>query len=259
MIKLLPTFWKLNLKSALEYKTSFIIQVIWMFVSDIFTIIIWYFFFLKFWNIWGMWMNEYVILYSTIIFVFCFTHIFFGWYWNISKNITDWWLDSYLLLPKNTLFILLTSKLNFSVFWDLLFGITLLFFIKWFTLFMLLQMLLFSFLWSLVLLGFMIFFHSLGFFIWSSREMSRLPIDLLLWPAHYPPDSFEGTFLKKIFISIIPLYFSFFYPYQLVIKFELSKFILLLLASVLYFWFSYWFFYKGIKKYESGNMMNVGG
>lgn len=255
MIKLIIAFWQLNIKSCIEYKTSFIIQVIWMCISDIFTIVMWYFFFLKFGKIWTMWMNEYIILYCCILFSYCFVHIFFWWYRKISTLITDWSLDSFLLLPKNILLVITLSWIVLSVFWDLLFWVVILFFVKWITLLFIIKLIFFSLLWWIVLLWFLIFFHSLGFYIVSSREMTKLPFDLMLWPSHYPPDSFEWTFLKKIYLSFIPVFYAFFYSYQLMIKFDLKIFLILVLAAIFYLWLSVFIFHRWLRKYESGNVV----
>jgi len=256
MLKLMFTFWKLNIKGSFEYKTSFLIQSIWMFISDAMTLTLFYFFFLKFWKIWSMWINEYLILYTCLLFSFCSVHIFFWGYQNISKLIADWWLDSYILLPKNVLMVILLSRQALSVFWDFFFWIALFFFMKWVAFWLVIGIIFYSFFWWLVMLGFLLFFHSLWFFIWWSKEMAKLPFDLMLWPAHYPPDAFNWTFLKFVYLTVVPVTYAVFYPYKLSLSFDIWIFISLISASFIYFWFSLWFFNRWLKKYESGNIIN---
>ncbi|MDD3119968.1 MAG: ABC-2 family transporter protein [Candidatus Gracilibacteria bacterium] len=227
MLKILPTIWKLNILSCIEYRASFLIQVVGMFLNDIVLIYMWYLFFQKFQTIGGLTFNEYIPLVSLMCIVFAWLSILFGGYWKISELIVNGGLDSYILLPKNILFKIISSVLYVSAIGDLFFGLALLIFLYKASLFFILKILALSLIGSFAMLGFMVFFQSLSFFIGSSRELSRAVFDAILGPSFYPPKIFEGTFLKIVFMTVIPVFFTTFLPYKLAMDFSWNEFLIL--------------------------------
>ncbi|MDD4529924.1 MAG: ABC-2 family transporter protein, partial [Candidatus Gracilibacteria bacterium] len=110
---------------------------------------------------------------------------------------------------------------------------------------------------SFAMLGFLVFFQSLSFFIGSSGELSRAVFDAILGPSFYPPKIFEGTFLKIVFMTVIPVFFTTFLPYKLTMDFNWKEFLMLCVGSIFFFFIGYFAFYFGLKRYESGNMINI--
>lgn len=259
MIWIILQFWKLNFLRVLEYRWSLVTQAFWMMISDTITIVMWIFFFDKLWKIGWMDINDYVILYSVLLFVFSYVHVFFGGYQEIAENIMDGKIDSYLLLPKNELILMLVNSFKIYALWDLFFWIWILFFIKWASLLFIGKILILSLFGALIFLGFMILFQSLAFYMGSSRELSRAMFELMLWPTHYPPKIYEWSFLKILFLTVMPVYYAFFFPYELVQSFDPIKFLYIVLATV--FFLSLWVFtfYRWLRRYESGNLMNING
>jgi ABC-2 type transport system permease protein len=119
------------------------------------------------------------------------------------------------------------------------------------------KILFYSIIWTITLLWFMIFFHSLAFFMWSSKNLTTGMFEWILWPSHYPPWIFESSFLKYIFMSILPVYFIVFWEYNLIKSFDINNFIILLLWSFFFLFLWIFTFYKWLKKYESGNIINT--
>lgn len=250
-------FMKNNFKIVFEYKTSFLIQAFAMLISNTSFFLVWYFIFDRFGTF--SWFNfyDYLILFDTLLFNFCFVHIFFWWYSNIATWATNWTLDNFLLMPKWVLSKLLAYWMPSSIFWDLINAFLIPLFVPGFTFFMFLKVLYFSFIWSFVFLGFMIISTSLSFFTWSSKEISRALFELILWPWNYPEKIFEWTFLKLLFVTVIPVYYTFYLPFNLVRHFEWKWFIILHLSAIFFMWIWYIIFYKWLKRYESGNLINT--
>ncbi|EKD44691.1 MAG: protein of unknown function DUF990 [uncultured bacterium (gcode 4)] len=259
MIRIIFQFWKLNLLRVLEYRWSLLTQITWMMLSDTITILMWIFFFDKLGKIGWMEFNDYIVLYSILLFVFSYVHVFFGGYQEIAENIMNGRLDSYLLLPKNELIFMLVDSFRVDVLWDVFFWIGLLFFVKWVSLLFIGKILILSLFGALILLGFMIFFQSLAFYMGSSRELSRAMFELMLWPTHYPPKIYEWSFLKILFLTVMPVYYAFFFPYELVQEFNLTKFLYVVLATIFFLSLGIFTFYRWLRRYESGNLMNVNG
>ena len=256
-IKLILYFWKLNLFSAMEYRVSFMIQVFSMIINDVFFFLIWVFLFKIFWTIWWLKIWEFMILLSIMIMVFWISHTFFNWYYRISEMIEEWKLDSYMLLPKNLLLRILTSSMNISAIWDIIYALLLMLLIPNISILLILKIIIYATIWSFTFIWFMLIFCSLSFFMWSSRNMLRWAMEGILWPSHYPPWIFEWSFLKYIFMTIIPVYFVVWWWFELVMNFDFFLLLKLIFWSSIFvfLWFST--FYYWLKKYESWNMINI--
>jgi len=258
-MKILLQYWKLNFLSLMEYKVSFLIQIFWMILNDILFVSVRYMFFLKFWSIWWMVFWDFALMMSIVVIIFAGIHIFFWWYSNIWILIEQWKLDSHLLLPKNILLRLVSSNMMISAFWDLLFVFILLYFVPNITFILIFKMVLLSTLWIFTFLWFLLIFASFHFFLWSSKNILKWMFEAVLWSTHYPPSIFEWTILKYIFMTILPAYFVVFLPYELVVNFDLLWFLKLLFVSLLFLFLWIFTFYRGLRRYESGNMMNTKG
>ncbi len=256
-MKTLLYLWKLNLLSLMEYKLSFFLQVWFMIVNDFMFVFLWYMFFLKFKTIWWLVFNDFLLLFSIMAFVFWVMHVFFGWYNKIWIMIEEWKLDSHMLLPKNLLFRLLASSMMTAAIWDIIFAIILMSMVDWMNFLMLIKVIIFALLWVWVFVWFMMIFVSMSFFTWSSKSIVRGMFEAILWPTHYPPGIFEHTFLKIIFMTVIPAFYIVFLPFELIKDFTLSWFFILLASSIFFIWLWTFTFYSWLKKYESWNMVNL--
>lgn len=230
-----------------------------MVLNDCFFFAIWYFFFQKFPVIRGVNFEQFLPLICIFVLIFAFMHIFFNGYRKISTMISEGQLDNQLLLPGNLLLRILSSSLDTSAIGDLIYAFLLLFLVPYVTFFFVLKMVLFAFLWMLVFLGFMIMIHSLSFRLWNIGQFANAMFEWILGPSHYPPQIFEGTFLKFLFMTVLPVYFVGFLPYNLLLHFEWQGFGILVLASIISMFIGIFAFYTWLKRYESGNMMGVNG
>jgi ABC-2 type transport system permease protein len=258
MIRLLFHIWKLNILSALAYRTSFLIQVFSMVINDAAMLVLFYFFFSKFGTIGGMDFQWYIKLLIVILWWYCVMHIFLYGSRKLGEIIMQGQLDAHLLLPKNILIRILISWFSISAIGDLLYGIGLLFLVKNLTIVFVLKLLFVSLCAGIIFTWFMLIFESLAFRLWSSRELSRGIFEAILGPSHYPPGIFKGMVFKVLFMTIIPVFFVAYLPYQIVsFEFSIQKVLLLVWATI--FFASLWtfVFYRWLRKYESGNLMNL--
>lgn len=251
------SFYKYNLLSAMEYRVSFIILVVFMVLNDAFFLSIWYFFFQKFPVIRGVTFEELLPLIAIFVLIFAIMHIFFNGYRKISSLISEWQLDNELLLPGNILFRILSSSLDTSAIGDLVYAFLLLFLLPHVTFFFVIKLVLLAFLGTLVFVGFMAAIHSLSFRMGNVNEFAKALFEWTLWPSHYPPSVFDGTFLKFLFMTVLPVYFVWFLPYKLLMNFDWQWFALLLFASIVSLSIGGYMFYSGLRHYESGNNMGT--
>ena len=69
-LKTLLSFYKYNLLSAMEYRISFLVLVVFMIINDCFLLMIWYFFFERFHTIRGMTFEQFIPLLSIAVLIF---------------------------------------------------------------------------------------------------------------------------------------------------------------------------------------------
>lgn len=241
----------------MEYKLSFFIQVFWMVINDFFFFFIWILLFKTFWTIGWIQIWDMLILLSILVMVFWIVHTFFNWYYKLWIMIEEWKLDNYMLLPKNLIIKLLINSMNISAIWDLIYSFLLIIFIPNLTFLIVFEIIFYSIIWSITFIWVMLFFISISFYFWSSKNLSRAIMEWLLWPSHYPPGIFEKTILKFFFMTILPVFFINFWAYYLIKSFNLSLFIGLLSWSFFFLILWIFTFYSWLKRYESWNMINV--
>jgi len=249
---------KLNILSAMAYRISFLVQVFSMVINDAIMIVLFYFFFSKFGTIGGMDFQWYLKLLLVFLWAYCVMHIFLYGSRKIGEMIMNGSLDAHLLLPKNILLRILVSGLSITAIGDMIYGIGLILLIKNLTLIFVLKFIFVSVCGWIIFTWFMVAFESLAFRIGSSKELSRGIFEAVLWPSHYPPGIFKWFVFKALFMTIIPVFFVAYLPYDIVTSwFSLQKMLLMIGAAIFFWWLWIFVFYRWLRRYESGNMMNI--
>lgn len=247
-------YFKINLQSAIEYKVNFLTQSIFMIFNDLMWVIFWFIFFNKFpiLNSWGF--SDIMIMMIVITSSWGLAGVFFGNFRFLAEVIREGQLDFYLTLPKEELTHILVSKSKFDAFGDLFFGIVLaLFFIPLVKIPLLIALILLS---CIIILSFAIILGSLSFFMGSSTEVSNQGLMGVLSIASYPFSSFEG-YTKFILLTLIPAGFITGIPVDLLRVFNLKWFLLMMVCAIVIFLLAIILFKIGVRRYESGNLINV--
>lgn len=254
VLKLIWEYFKINLQIAMEYRASFLIQAGFMFMNDIIWVIFWIIFFNKFpaINTWSF--RDLMSMYVVITASWGLVGMFFGNFRHIAEIIRDGQLDFYLALPKEELTHLLISKSKFDAFGDFLFGIILavifLPLIKIpFAIFLIILA-------AIILLAFAVILGSLSFYIGSSVEIADQGLLGALSIASYPFSVFSG-YTKLILLTLIPAGFITGIPVELLKEFSWQWFGLMAFFAVALSMIALIMFKKGVKRYESGNLINV--
>jgi len=257
-IKLAYTFRKLNIQSAMAYRVSFWTAVISMVINDFVMIIVFYLLYQKFGTIWGIDFQWYLKLNLVVLWAWTTMTIRFAGIHRIADKIVDGHLDSDLLLPKNLLLRIIMNGITVSAYGDFLFAVIIQFFIKWLTILFLVKLVFVSFFAGIAFTGFMLIFQSLWFWLGSSRELSRSILFSILWPSSYPEKIFTWSFFAILFKTVIPVFFIIYLPYRiLTLEFDILNILMLIGVSLLFVGFWYSLFYKWLKRYESGNTINI--
>jgi len=246
---------KCNLKSVIEYKSSFIIQTIFMFVNNGF--------FLIFWNIVfginnnqtnGIEMKEIYYMWAISTIAYGIASFLFGGISNIGKNIITGGMDSYLTQPKNVFINIATSKCDFSACGDLLYGLVVAIAASN-NIFDYLQILGYALLGSIIIISTMTIIRSWAVYVGDIDEMAeRYEHTFLINFSVYPEEIF-GKVIKFMLYTLVPAGYIVHLPIKLIGKFNITNFLILIFAIIVYLTIAVVIFKKALKNYESGNAM----
>ena len=258
-IRYIKNALKCNLKSIIEYRTSFIVQALFMFINNGFYLI--------FWNVvFGITnnqvnditMKEIYYLWSIPTISYGLVYLLFGGISNISKNIVTGGMDSYLTQPKNIFINIATSRCDFSACGDLIYGLVIgIAAVSNINEYLLI--LGYSVIGAIIHIATMTIIRSLAVFFGDIEEMAeRYEHTFLITFTVYPQEIF-GKFVKFILYTLVPAGYIAHLPIRLILEFNLINFIVLIIATAIYVLIAIVMFKKVLKNYESGNAMALKG
>src|SRR5262249_21625742 len=98
--------------------------------------------------------------------------------------------------------------------------------------------------------------HSLVFWLGSIERLSKYYCDSLFLFALYPTNIYSGL-LQVLMFTLIPAGLIGYLPVELLRSFSWLKLLALLAGSVACFALAFAVFYRGLKRYESGNQFGM--
>jgi ABC-2 type transport system permease protein len=250
------TYLKYNLSSAMEFRFNFFSQAFFMIINDGLFLLIWHFFFSRFGDLNGFGFLEMMALWIFGAGGFGLANAIFGNANNLGKIISNGELDFYFTFPKNHLLHALVSRTDLSAWGDMLFAIiafVIFFPINIYSVAMLIFGILIG---AFILLSFYILIASLSFWLGRNEVLHDSLFHAFLAFSTNPSSVFQGV-VKFIIFFIIPAGFATFLPAELLQDFSLAKFIYVLIFSVAFFLLALFVYNRGLKKYSSGNLINV--
>ncbi len=247
-----------SIKSAMEYKISFLMQSVFMFINNGFWLVFWIIVFQTNGNnINGVTIDTILYLWSIPVISFGIAYFFFGGTNNINSYIISGQMDSYMLQPKHPLLNILTSKCNFSAFGDLMYGIILGLIVVKFNILSFLLILMFGIFGSIFYISTSIILRSISVWLGDTELIAKRYNDsLLITFSLYPEKLFTGV-LKVILFTLVPVGYMAYMPINIVIKFDLASVLCVLTAGIIYITIAILVFNKAMKSYESGNTISM--
>ena len=255
-LKLTWELAKINLKVAMEYRISFLIKVFGMVINDVALVVVWVIFFQRFPEINGWRIEDTILLFAIGTTSFGLVMTFGRAIHRISRLISQGELDHFLSFPVNVQWYVSLSEIDVSAIGDLLFGLTIFFFSGNISPEKFIMFSVFSATSAIILYNFSIIVQSMAFFVGNFEDAADQFFHALLGFTLYPQTVFHGA-LKIIMLTIIPAFFMATLPVQLINDFKWDLFLILILFAVSTSFLSVAIFKKGLKRYESGNLMNV--
>lgn len=253
-IKLLCNYFTFNFKCSLQYRTSFVIQVIGMIINNSSFLFFWWIIYRNVNNIKGYTFADILLLWGLAASTYAFTHIVFGNTRELSNIIVSGGLDSYLIQPKDVIINACASRTEVSAWGDLLFGYILLgisgkLSLSTFSLFTL-----FTIIGGLIFFSTLLTINSLSFYLGNIESTKRLVEMFFITFATYPEGIF-GKYLRVVFYTFLPVGFMVYLPVGIIASFNGIKLLIVIAAAIVFIIISYAVFYKGLRRYESGNIM----
>jgi ABC-2 type transport system permease protein len=247
-------YLKINVKTAVEYRTSFIIQVISMAINNIIWLVFWFYFFDSFGVVNGYVFLDMLLLYGLIATAYGLAGIFAQNRKSLASMVNQGRLDYYLTLPKNVFFHLTTSGFSAFAVGDLIFGLIVLsLFVFVYPIHLILLFLVTA---TILLIAIDLIGSSLAFYVGNSERISNTVHNTSIAFATYPIGMFTD-WVKIILLTVIPVAFISAVPLEVLKVFTIEGVLLTIGVALLVLFISIIVFYYGLRRYESGNLLYV--
>lgn len=243
---------KTSIKASISTRVAFIIESGLMILNNLIFFTFWWIFFRQFKDVGGWNFNDMIILMIVCTGSYGSMLICFGGVRNLAKIIINGDLDPFMTQPKNLLLHIAGSK-SVSKGWGHLLTVLILMGLGGSNTLYATPLILLSILSGcLVFTSVYVILHSLPFWMGSIEGISKKYCDALFVFTLYPTNIYTGV-LQIIMFTLIPAGVISYLPVELVRNFSWAKLFLLMVSSFTFFIISFFVFYSGLKRYESGN------
>ena len=202
--------WKTNLLSAMEYRVSFLTQVVGMMLNNAIYFVFWIIFFARFEEINGWDLVDMLFLFGVVATGFGAGTYLFGNAIRLSSLIASGQMDYYLSLPRPVLLHALASRSNASSAGDFTYGLfsfgAAIIFSGSFDGLMILRFTLGCLAAIAVLISFLVLVQSLTFWIGNTSLLTANAFNAIVTFSLYPITLFDGT-AKLLLFTLIPAAF----------------------------------------------------
>lgn len=254
-IKLLLKYFSFNLKCNMEYRVSFLSQVIGMIINNSAFLFFWWVIFRNVSSIQGYSFSDVLILWGLASSTYAVNFLFFGNVLELSSLIISGGLDSFLVQPKDVVINSSAARMEVSAWGDLLYGFIIFALSGRFSLFNLLLFTVFAFVGGIIFFATMLFINSLAFYLGNIESSKRIFEMFFLTFSTYP-EGIYGKYIRMLFYTFIPVGFMAFMPVGVIKSFSIIRLLIIFTAAFVYISAAYIIFYKGLARYESGNLMD---
>lgn len=255
-LRLFGHYVRFNLSAGMEYRASFLTQVLGMALNNASFIVFWLIIFHQLGDIRGYGFDDVMFLWALSAVGYGMAGVFLGNAGGISRTIMLGELDIYLLQPKPVLPSLLASRMSLPAWGDLLYGIVLYAATQPIAAGPIALFLLFSLLFCLVLASVRVLYHSLTFFLGNAEEFAGTASELVIAFCLYPGSVFEGP-ATLVLHSLVPAALVAWIPIGLFRSFSWSRLGALVGADALVVGAALALFRLGLRRYESGNRIGA--
>ena len=249
---------RLNLNAQLEYRAAFASQVAAMFLNDSVWVVFWVLFFTRFPVLRGWDVRDVISVWAISAAGFGLAYAIFGNGLQLASLIAQGQLDVWMLYPRALLPHMLLGRMTATAWGDALFGyVVYIAFVRpdlrHLALFVALSLSV-----ALVFVGISILSGSLSFFVGNAAGISDQWRFAIVTFSTYPAVLFEGG-VKLLLYTLIPAGFISYLPIQALRELSLADAALALAGALCALAIGVGVFSYGLRRYESGNLMEMRG
>ena len=253
-LKLIFSYFKLNLKKEWKYKSSFFMQIFMMILNDAFFIIQWYIIFQLVDDIGGYGFNETMLLWAMAAGGYGVAHAFFNGAWKIKDIVYEGKLDVYLTQPKSILLNVCCSTTEVAALGDMIYAFVVLAIVgaPWYWYLIMIPAMLMA---GLIMVSVYVTYISFCFYIKRGDSVAKSVEGTMNKAGQYPVHIYNSV-VKGILFTVIPALFYTFVPVQYFFLTPNVWWILVaIVVTALWVILAFVSFKLGLKKYNSGNLM----
>lgn len=255
-IRFLIALWKANLQAAMEFRSAFLTQVIFMMINNGAYFMFWVLFFDKFNEIQGWGLRDMMLLYGIAATAWGVAAYFFGHFTTLAEVIAHGRLDYYLSLPKPVLLHVLASKSLGSGMGDIIYGIGSFIISGYLTPDGILRFALSVFTGVCIFISFLTIIQSLSFWLGNTVALSQIALSAVLTFSLYPSVLFNTT-TKFVLLTIVPAALIGSVPAEFVRSFTWQSLLQISAGAAVFLALAVAIFRAGLRKYESGSAIQV--
>lgn len=256
-LKFAFSLMRISLKASLSLRSAFIMQMILMLVNNLIFFLVWWILFQRYNDINGWQLDDVQLLYGLGAGSFGIAVILGSNARFLADKILTGELDAYLVQPKNALLHLSMAKSSSSGWGDILSALILFYWsgINTWSEIAYITLLLFS--GGMIFLAVMIIANSLVFWLNNMEGFQNQIYEFLILFSTYPEGLFDGP-MKIFLFTLIPAGFVSYLPVEAINTLSFGKLLICLTAGIVYLVLACWVFHRGLRRYESGNIMGSG-
>ncbi|MBQ3414281.1 MAG: ABC-2 family transporter protein [Clostridia bacterium] len=244
---------KYGLMREMLNKTSFIMNIVFMILNNASFIIQWIVIYTLKEDVGGYTFNQVLLLWAIAASTYGFSHFIFKKSYYLSDIITNGKLDSFLVQPKNVLISVITTDVEVSALGDILYGYIVLV-LSGLTITKFLLFTLFSITGAIIITDIAVLLGSLSFWFGKSDMIADTGSSLMTNFATYPDGIFKGI-SRILLLTIIPVGLTSYFPVWIMTKFDISLTFIIIVVTFLLTSFTFFVFYRGLRRYSSSNLM----
>ena len=255
-LKFLFAIWKANLQSVMEYRVSFLTQVIGMMLNNFIYFAIWIVFFDRFKDVRGWGINDMYVTFGVLASAFGLVSLLFGNSFMLGDIINNGRLDYYLYLPRPVLLHAVSSRMISSGMGDFTYGFISYALSGQFTWDGLIRFVLAILLAAVVFASFLILVNSLAFWMGIVSSLTNLMVNAMITFGIYPITLFDN-YAKLILFTLVPAALMGAVPAEYIRSASWGTLAELLLGAVILLGLAATVFRLGLRRYESGSAIQV--
>lgn len=257
-LRLAGTYMRLNLRAQLEYRGAFVSQVVAMFLNDSVWVSFWVLFFTRFPVLRGWDVRDVITVWSIAAAGFGLANTTFGNGQMLARVIAQGQLDAWMLYPRALLPHVLLGRMSATAWGDTIFGVVVYVGFVWPDVVHMVLFLLLVCSVAVLFVGFGTLSGSLSFFLGNAVGVSEQWHFAMMTFSTYPAFLFDGG-VKVVLFTLIPAVFINYFPVRALRELSLFHAGVAFVGALGVLGVGVLVFLVGLRRYESGNLMEMRG